>query len=91
MRKTRTVALASVLLLTASSVTFAQGAATPSGQGADISISQTHNGAGVSISGQPVPLEPLVAAQSRQGMPTWIPVARGRIRVASNDSMQEGL
>lgn len=51
MRRTKALALTSVLFLASASAAFAEGAATPTGQGADINVSQTHNGADVSISG----------------------------------------
>jgi hypothetical protein len=44
------LALASIALLSTSSVALAEGAATPTDQGADIEVHQSHNEASVDIS-----------------------------------------
>jgi len=46
----KALALTSITFLASSSITFAEGAATPTGQGADIEVHQSHNGTGVDIS-----------------------------------------
>ena len=67
------LALALVLSLAASSMAFGQGAATPTDQGADIEVHQSHNEAAVDISAS-------VGFSGRSGKGT---VSSGRAEVDS--------
>lgn len=46
----KTLALTSILFLSATSLAFGEGAATPTDRGADIEVHQSHNGTSVDIS-----------------------------------------